>query len=356
MQKHFDSLPLGFENSIEDARTYIGPIFDRIKENAGELAIIRSIETGSLTARTLFPGDNRSVLSETESSFDSEGAILDYYGVDVMTLRSIVQRQSGLPNAKKDNQIFLDNEIVSRDLDATYISSYLLDSYQRACQLNAKDSEVKIRVIDFGGGWGAAFYYTSSVHLPFIDSWCVVDLPQVARAGQSLLEKYSENKWVMYEELSDKLHFCTSVQEAADMPKKHSNCVDVYIMNGVYMHLESPYEIIQQIAQMKPSSLLIGNNFEMGHNMYNYSSNLGIMEMIVGGKSGSMIHKFAVDHPHNIRNNVFEATRQRGAKIELLRVRKRDTMNLKLYHTPDWQTYFIDSEYNRNYHFHFTTD
>lgn len=343
------SLPLGFENSPDDARSFLGPIFDSIKENAGELAIIRSIESGAFVERTIYPKDTRSILTNTQTSFDSEDSILDYYKINAAGLKVIVQRYTDL---EAEAQPCLDNELNARDLDATYISSFLFDCYQRAFRLS-NNLDTKIRVIDFGGGWGAAFYYTSSVNLPFIDSWCVVDLPEVAKSGQFLLDQYSQKQWQLHEEISEKLRFCTCIQKAVEEKKRYSNCIDIYIMNGVYMHLENPAETIEQILERKPFALMIGNNFEMGHNMYDYCLKLNKKEMIVGGRSNNMIHKFAIEHPLNICNTVLEASQSKNHPCQFLRARKRDPLNLKLYHTQDWSTFFIDSEYNRNFHFHF---
>ena len=343
------SLPLGFENSPEDARSFIGPIFESIKENAGELAIIRSIESGAFVERTIYPEDSRSVLKNTQSSFDNEDSILDYYKINVGGLKVIVQRYSDL---QSEGQPCLDNELNQRDLDATHISAFILDCYQRASALSKK-LDCKIRVIDFGGGWGNAFYYSSSANLPFIDSWCVVDLPEVAKSGQFLLDQYCQNQWEHHDVISEKLRFCTSIKQAVAEKKRFSNTIDVYIMNGVYMHLENPLDIIEQMIEHTPFALMIGNNFEMGHNMFRFCKKLNKKEMIVGGNSNDMDHKFAVEHPFNITNTVLEASKAKSHPCQFLRVRKRDSLNLKLYHLQDWSTFFVDSEYNRNFYFHF---
>lgn len=113
-----------------------------------------------------------------------------------------------------------------------------------ALLLAAVRSGSGLRVVDFGGGLGSAYYQNKAVldSVPGL-SWNVVEQEHVAVCGKD-------------EFTTDILSFWTSMTEFVQ--KNPEQPVDVIIFSSVLQYLEDPYAVLEEALCLKPDVIYLG--------------------------------------------------------------------------------------------------
>jgi putative methyltransferase (TIGR04325 family) len=96
----------------------------------------------------------------------------------------------------------------------------------------ASQNDNQLTVLDFGGSLGTSYFQNRSFlkGLSRLD-WCVVEQENYVKAGKELFE-------------SEQLHFYLTIE---DCLKKQQP--DIIIFNSVIQYIESPFQLLEQVAQ-----------------------------------------------------------------------------------------------------------
>ena len=270
-------------------------------------------------SRMINPELDLRALESTRNMYDSKDSVSQYYNIRDKTsfFENIIIDHP--PILDSDNLI-LHEQIEERSLDADYCQLFLHRSYSRLkkpCRLN---------VIDFGGNAGTHFYQCIKACDRIINSWTVVELPQIISQATQI-----QSELVAKIDLSfalDKLHFAEKIEAVKTLPGP-----TVIICNGVLMHLQDPCGILAALIQMRPSSILLGNNFEIDENFFVLSNKLfgksrsnDYIIVKSGPRDGIAVeHYFAMHREERLLKHVFNVSESLGMQsVDCIRSERRN--------------------------------